>query len=352
MQGTCRISRFETTHRDGYGTCSAADMRSVALMVVLGAVCWTARAEPLAARSFGVQLHGYPADAPERLGRADRDLIVVDPDRDDPDESFSPADVARMRGGGPGGRAKRVLAYLSIGEAEPYRRYFDPRWVTPDPRTHPRGPFRFAPGAPGYLHSPNPDWPDNFKVRFWDPAWQRVVLTSLDRVLAAGFDGVYLDIVDAYEFFGPKEDEGNGERPGAARDMLALVERIAAHARATRPGFLMVPQNGSGILEALDDEALAQRYLNAVDGIGVESAFHYGPLAENNPADEQGETVAQLERFRAAGKAVLAIEYLAADRPNPKRLPVAQAVDAFRRRARALGFVPTVAIRSLDRLSE
>lgn len=322
-------------------------------MLLLGAACGAVRAEPLAGvRSFGVQLHGYRADEPERLGRADRDLIVVDLDTDEPGRSFTAADVARMRGQGPGGRAKRVLAYLSIGEAEPYRRYFDPRWVTPDPRTHPRGPFRIARGAPAYLHSANPDWPDNFKVRFWDPEWQRVVLASLDRVLAAGFDGVYLDIVDAYEFFGPKEDEGNGERPGAARDMLELVERIAAHARGVRPGFCVVPQNGSGILEVLDDDALARRYLGAIDAIGVESAFHYGPLPENNPAKEETETLAQLARFRAAGKPVLAIEYLAVDRKNPHRLPVPRLIDAFRRRARALGFVPTAAVRALDRLSE
>jgi len=42
-------------------------------------------------------------------------------------------------------------------------------------------------------------------VRYWDPRWQAVIYGSasahLDRILAAGFDGVYLDIIDAYQYY-------------------------------------------------------------------------------------------------------------------------------------------------------
>ena len=34
-----------------------------------------------------------------------------------------------------------------------------------------------------------------------DPAWQAIVDAQLDCILAAGFDGVYLDCVDVYERF-------------------------------------------------------------------------------------------------------------------------------------------------------
>lgn len=31
--------------------------------------------------------------------------------------------------------------------------------------------------------------------------WQEIVLAQLDAITAAGFDGVYLDIIDAFEYY-------------------------------------------------------------------------------------------------------------------------------------------------------
>jgi cysteinyl-tRNA synthetase len=90
----------------------------------------------------------------------------------------------------PGGASRLVLAYLSIGEAEDYRYYWDPSWYI---------------SRPEWLLGENPDWEGNYLVQYWDPAWQAVLFGSpdayLDRILASGFDGVYLDIIDAYERF-------------------------------------------------------------------------------------------------------------------------------------------------------
>jgi cysteinyl-tRNA synthetase len=93
----------------------------------------------------------------------------------------SEVDSIRSRTGG------FVLAYLSIGEAESYRYYWQ----------------GWGPGNPDFVGPENPDWPGNYKVRYWDPDWQQTIFGSsgayLDRILDAGFDGVYLDIIDAYE---------------------------------------------------------------------------------------------------------------------------------------------------------
>jgi len=45
----------------------------------------------------------------------------------------------------------------------------------------------------------NPDWPGNYK--YWNPDWQTVIYGNLGKILAAGFDGVYLDLIDAFEIF-------------------------------------------------------------------------------------------------------------------------------------------------------
>jgi len=54
--------------------------------------------------------------------------------------------------------------------------------------------------APAWLCAEDPDWKGNYKVRYWQPEWQAIILPRLDAILKAGFDGVYLDIVDGFEF--------------------------------------------------------------------------------------------------------------------------------------------------------
>ena len=115
-----------------------------------------------------------------------------------------------------------ILAYLSIGEAESYRYYWQDSWRKQRPE---------------WLEPENPDWPGNYPVQYWHPEWQAILFGSpnayLDRILDAGFDGVYLDGVDKFE-------QWKRRRPTAAADMVDLVAAIAAHARALRKDFLVV----------------------------------------------------------------------------------------------------------------
>ena len=90
----------------------------------------------------------------------------------------------------PGGGTRLVIAYMSIGEAEDYRFYWNTAWAT---------------SPPSWLDKENADWPGNYKVKYWDTSWQAIIYGNdtsyLKKVLDAGFDGVYLDIIDAFEYF-------------------------------------------------------------------------------------------------------------------------------------------------------
>jgi cysteinyl-tRNA synthetase len=149
-------------------------------------------ARPAEARNFLYLLNmcGYAArDAfVEAVRGTDYDLVVTDPFFHG-DIPFSRREVAALRRKACGGN-RFVLAYMSIGEAEDYRPYWKPEW-------------KDAP--PAWLDRENPDWPGNYKVKYWMEAWQRILMggdgSILDRIVDAGFDGVYLDIVDAFWHF-------------------------------------------------------------------------------------------------------------------------------------------------------
>ena len=88
------------------------------------------------------------------------------------------------------GAARLAVCYMSIGEAEDYRYYWKNEWKS---------------NPPAWLDRENPDWDGNYKVKYWHPDWQAIVFGNAQsytaRVIAAGFDGVYMDIIDAYEYF-------------------------------------------------------------------------------------------------------------------------------------------------------
>ncbi|MBN2619881.1 endo alpha-1,4 polygalactosaminidase [candidate division WOR-3 bacterium] len=122
------------------------------------------------------------------LEQTDYDVLIIDLFYEGSD-ILSTQDVAYLKEKSNGG-VRLVLAYCSIGEAENYRYYWSPSWDT-DP--------------PQWLAEENPRWPGNYKVRYWEPQWQEIIYGNDDsyirKILDAGFDGVYLDIIDAFEFW-------------------------------------------------------------------------------------------------------------------------------------------------------
>ena len=91
------------------------------------------------------------------------------------------------------GGKRLVCAYVSVGEAENYRYYWDKDWNKK---------------LPVWIDAENDEWEGNYKVKYWSKDWQQILYGSKDsymgKVLAAGFDGAYLDVIDAYEYFNKK----------------------------------------------------------------------------------------------------------------------------------------------------
>ena len=65
----------------------------------------------------------------------------------------------------PDGRARLLLAYRSVGEAERYRPYWQQEWYDPAAK-------------PAWLGKENRRWAGNFAVQFWQPEWQKLIFCS------------------------------------------------------------------------------------------------------------------------------------------------------------------------------
>ncbi|GEM_PF-1160371 len=328
--------------------------RCVAITLLLVPAIQGSSSFPILVDDFTYQLQGFPGNL-NQIRDSRFDLAVIDYSGDGGASGEWPQTmIDDVRLNGPCGR-KLVVAYFSIGEAEDYRYYWDPAWVD--------GSGQPIPGvAPGWLGPTNPDWPGNYKVRYWMPGWQAILFGTqsgssksyLDRIIDAGFDGVYLDIVDAFEYWGPSEIGGTDENRDAARQMIDLVEAIAEYARVirARPDFIVIPQNGAVIIEPdvypdasdPDLEAAQQqaRYFSFIDAIGAEDAFFGGDLDENNPYNPDEYMIDLLGRFRTGGVPVLSIEYLT---------QTASIQAYYSTYAHTEGFVPYATVRALDRMT-
>ena len=223
----------------------------------------------------------------DEIGSSKYDLLIIDYSSDGTEEGeYSSLDLQLMREP----EDKLLLSYLSIGEAETYRYYWEEDWDLnndgiPDP------------SAPEWLDIENTDWEGNFKVKYWLEEWQNIIFGSnesyLDRIINNGFDGCYLDIIDAYEYY-------QDSYPTAEQEMMSFVGNLSFYAKTKKSDFLVFVQNSEELLEN-------SIYLDSIDGIGREDVYYY----DNSKNDEEkiSEIKSYLNIMLTAGKPVLIVDY-------------------------------------------
>jgi uncharacterized protein (TIGR01370 family) len=295
----------------------------------------------------------------DQVAASSYDLVVIDfvPSQQG-EADFPMADLTGELHSG--AQPKLVLAYISIAEAEDYRSYWQTDWRVGDPE---------------WIAGDDPDgWEGNFPVAYWHEDWREIWLGRdgyLSAIIEAGFDGVYLDWVEAYS-----EESvaalaiGDGVDP--FREMVRWVTDIAGFCRASRPGFIVVAQNGAEL-------TIEEDYLSAIDGLAQEHIWFDGGEDNEPPgdcplprrpadvdsdayrsslsaecrrafdADPEGTLHTSSEEYlddliplRGAGMVVLTVDY-AMDPEN-----VAWVCEV----SRELGFVPFLSSRALDRYVE
>ncbi|HKL08882.1 MAG TPA: hypothetical protein VJ896_08915 [Bacteroidales bacterium] len=76
------------------------------------------------------------------------DLLIMDLFFGDEDEEFNTAEIEQLKQKANGG-TRLIVSYMSIGEAEDYRYYWDESWTV---------------GSPTWLKAENPEWEGNLKL--------------------------------------------------------------------------------------------------------------------------------------------------------------------------------------------
>ena len=251
-------------------------------------------------------------DVPALISR-DVDMVVTDYAREGGKVPLTRADVTLLKTK-PNGQRRLVISYLSVGEAEEFRFYWNEAWKA---------------DKPAWLERENCAWPRAWMVRYWDPGWRDVIFAGreayLKRIVDAGFDGVYLDRVDMWE-------QTLSLNPNAKTAMIDFVADLAAAARELRPGFIVIAQNGEDLLED-------RRYRRTVDAVAKEELlFSKAGTGERNASADVKKALGYLNALRWQWKPVFPVEYLL------KFDDIARA-DAEERQ---LGFVPVFPTRALD----
>lgn len=251
---------------------------------------------------------------------------------------------------------KLVLAYIDIGEAEDFRTYWEASW---------------EPGDPEWIVGYDPDgWEGNFPVAFWWDEWQEIWLGNggqIEAIVDAGFDGVYLDWVEAYSDE-QVIDAAAADGLDAREEMIWWVTDIAERGRSLDSGFLVIAQNAAELVT--DDD-----YASVIDGLAQEQVWFDGGADNDPPGDcplprmdadietddyveslsdacrrqhdefpestlhvSSEEYLDQLAVARELGLPIFTVDY-ALDRDN---------IEWVYDTSRSLGFVPFVSSRALD----
>ncbi|MFA6089564.1 MAG: endo alpha-1,4 polygalactosaminidase [Candidatus Woesearchaeota archaeon] len=173
----------------------------------------------------------------------------------------------------------KILSYLSIGEAEDYRNYWKETWKVRNP---------------DFIDLENPEWKGNYKVNYWDVVWQNITIERIKDIADLGYDGVYLDVVDAFEYY------QNKGRDTAKQDMVEFVGTLSKAIKEIYPNFIIVSQSNPELYEE-------ENFKNAIDGIGRESVWYQND--EKISEDNVNYVLDYMKITKNDGKLVFVIDY-------------------------------------------
>lgn len=261
--------------------CSKDEKPVVEINTKLGKIQW-----------WMYQLQGFEDEnALIELARTEYQMLVIEPGDDFKEEPYRTKYMLERLKLTPTGKKRLIFAYINIGEAEDYRSYWKENWTV---------------GNPDFLISTDPDgWSGNFPVAYWKEEWKNIWVGDSNRIqklVNLGFDGVYLDWVEAYD----DETVRNialSQNVNPELEMLNLIQAIKNTGKAKNPEFMVIAQNAPYLI---DYDSI--KYKNCVDAIAVEDTWFHGSSNANwfdevagdlpNSESNKGSTAGKLKQYQ------------------------------------------------------
>ncbi len=260
------------------------------------------------------------------LAKSSYDMLVIEPTRTDwsSDDKFfdTHALVETLKNSKSSDSAHRklVIAYIDIGEAEDWRWYWT--WSEEWPLGSPK-----PADWPDYIVGRDPDgWGGNYPVAFWDSDWKDIVIygnnhptnsernytSIIDEVIKDGFDGIYLDWVEAFEDDNVIAAASSaGKNP--ADEMIKFINEMRAYATNFNPDFLIIQQNAASLCSGHPE------LFSTIDAIAQEGIWFEGKATDDwndrkgydivNPSDTINYYLNYLDQYKAASIPVFDCEY-------------------------------------------
>lgn len=162
---------------------------------------------------------------------------------------------------------KLTVAYIDIGQAEDWRTYWQTGWGI---------------GNPSWIVANDPDgWVGNYPVAYWNSQWKDIWLNPttgyLKKIIDAGFDGIYLDWIEAYSddnVITAAYDDGVNPQV----EMITFIQEMRTLTQSLSPGFIIIGQNAAELVE--DDS-----YVAVIDAIAQEQTWFDGSSSNVPPGD-------------------------------------------------------------------
>ncbi len=238
-------------------------------------------------KTWAYQLKDVSQEKIDKIAASPFDMVIIDSSMfpDGKEIRLTRTQVESMKKK-PDGSRRLVVAYFSAGEAEDFRYYWKSEWNKK---------------RPSWVSKPDKDWKGDYIVQYWRPEWQKIVYGSpdslIDRILDAGFDGLSIDRVDAYYYFGDTEER--------RVQMIELVKKMSAYIRVKKSDAMILAQNAEELVDKPD-------YVEAIDSIVKEDlVFGISHTEKRNPEGDITHSTKLLDKAKAAGKKIFVVEYLA-----------------------------------------
>lgn len=217
------------------------------------------------------------------------DLAIIQP------ETLTKDEVAELKSHG-----TMVVAYLSVGEAEPYRPWFnqvDEKWL-----------LGSSESGEAYFVDAN------------QSGWQDLMAQVTGEFIDKGYDGVFLDTVGVVDVY-----------PQTKQGMIQLIHNL----RETYPHILIIQNRGFAVLGDVATDIDAVMFENLSTEYDSETDTYVKTWYDN---EEDAEFLVKLKEEN--GIVVLALDYAA-----PSDHSLAEYAIGV---ARGYGFIPSVSVIGLD----